>query len=180
MSCVFVFDFVVRAHDCVPSVRRVRLFLFVRWTLNNLVKIKKEKRTSAHWRQCVDLPYNNIHYAINTHHHSSYSICSPQIKLNSIHTHTHTKHRLPHVGMWLCVCMMEQSICCAHIFSSSGRKIENHEMWTSLLFISLALFLFLFLGMFSNLVYHYFYELNILDIYCIIYFDKIPARIWNY
>lgn len=38
--------------------------------VNILVKIKKEKRTSAYWRQCVDLPYNNIHYAINTHHHS--------------------------------------------------------------------------------------------------------------
>lgn len=32
-----------------------------------------------------------------------------------------------------------------------------------------------------NHVYHYFYGLNILDdVYCIIYFDKIPARIKNY
>lgn len=51
----------------------VCLRILYMYYVNILVKIKKEKRTSAYWRQCVDLPYNNIHYAINTHHHSKWS-----------------------------------------------------------------------------------------------------------
>lgn len=144
----------------------VSVRVYIVWTfeaLNNLVKIKKEKRTSAYWRQCVDLPYNNIHYAINTHHHSKWSFrSSPQIETSLSLTHCTAVHHWAVVSVLygahssISICCVRVRIYIYYIAIIIRKKREEHKIRTSVTNLS------------PNHVYHYFYGLNIFDIYCFV------------
>lgn len=138
---------------------------------NNPVKIKKEKRTSAYWRQCVDLPYNNIHYAINTHHHSGFlfflstalvrhtdqsfslqcwlffsfapsHIHNTTLKgINQLYTYTYVT--LCADVMYVCEWWSSQFVAFTSFsLITSGRITKSHEMWTLLNIIILIHSLF--------------------------------------